>query len=130
MFMPTIFPLPGRKMLREMLEDAIRNQPAPTHLREWIDLVSSDSQAKKTLDRYGRLFVLQHFWRVLYSRHAGALDRCKHKVRLAFASYLFPNAARGSLHAKSESIQKDLNLLSAARGGSDWYRQPSIYDEF
>ena len=127
-FLPSVFPLPDRTQLRQMIEDAMGRHRAPEHLRQWADLAEADSQGKKAIARYARVFVLQHYWRVLFARHADALRRNVAKVRLAFAAFLFPMAGAHALHKAGETIRKDLALLAKARGHSNWFVQPSAFD--
>jgi len=93
-------------------------------------LVSTDTAPKKVIGVYGRLFLLQHFWRVLWSRHAQALDRSIGKVERAFASWLYPSGNEVQIEASIASVHKDLGMLAKARSGPDWFTRPSPYDDF
>lgn len=127
-FLPSLFPLPDRRQLRQMIEEAMGRHRVPPHLQKWNDLIEGDSQAKKAIERYARLFRLQHYWRVLFSRHRKALKGKLGEVRHAFATFLFPYADTSALHKKAEIVRKDLALLAKARGGASWFNQASIYD--
>jgi hypothetical protein len=117
---PSIFPTPEPQVLRAMIEEAIaRRRKLPEHLRAWGELVEGDSQAKKAIAGHARVFLLQHCWRLLFSRHAEALAGHVHDVRLAVATFL---------GVGEESIRKDLTTLAKARGGAGWYATPSVYD--
>lgn len=124
-FLPSIFPLPERQLLRQMIEDAMRPRQMPEHLKGWIELVESDSIDKKRINRLGRIFRLQHFWRTLFARHAQAAAGKLALVRCAFASFLIPGVGSD---AGAESIEKDLGELSKAHGGPGWFRRPSPCD--
>jgi hypothetical protein len=126
LYLAVIFPVPDRKLLREMVEDSLNRNDSPIHLRDWLELVRGENPAKKRIARYARIFLLQHFWRVLHSRHESALKRQQSKLRRAFAAYLIPKTA-ATMDAKSEIIRKDLDAISAARGGPGWqypYHRP------
>jgi hypothetical protein len=72
-YMPDTFPVPTRDELRDLMEDALRGPSTPEHLAEWIANVRASNSAKNAVQRYARLFELQHYIRVLYQRHAKAL---------------------------------------------------------
>jgi len=88
-----------RDTVREMMENAMLRQSEEAHLEDWMRLVSTDTAPKKVIGVYGRLFLLQHFWRVLWSRHAQALDRSIGKVERAFASWLYPSGNEVQIEA-------------------------------
>src|SRR5262249_19276815 len=71
----------------EVLEDTVRGGEPPDHLREWIDIVRSSNPARNRIPRFARIFKLQHFMRVLYSRHAATLNRKKGAVCDAVAEF-------------------------------------------
>ena len=127
-FIPNVFPLPDRDQLRQLIEHAMGRPAAPAHLQEWMSLVSADTVSKSQISRYGRVFILQHYWRVLFSRHAAALEGSVGKVKRAFASFLFPRDEGARLDARVDTVHKDLGELAAARGGADWYLRPAPYD--
>jgi hypothetical protein len=100
------------------------------HLLPWLEIVRADSQAKKSIERYGRLFVLQHFWRIVCARHAAAVAGRFAQLRRAFASWLFPKAHGPDLTKKEVLVRKDLDALAKARGGADWPLRFAEYDGF
>jgi len=124
LFIPMICPLPDRQFLREMLEEAMGRLSPPPHLKEWIDLVHSAHPGKNSLARFARLFVLQHYWWVLHSRHASILEGNKERLRSAFAAFLFPGVPSGEIPKKAETVRNDLQDISDAMGGPDWYLRP------
>lgn len=85
-YFPDTFPIPSRDLLREVLDDALRADPQE-HLREWTALIARDNAAKKTINRFGRLFELQHYCRVLHEQHCAALTRNVGRLKAAFAQY-------------------------------------------
>jgi hypothetical protein len=129
MFYPSIFPLPDRGQFRAMIEGVMNRRSLPEHLQDWGKIIAADSGGKKHLARLQRVFLLQHYWRVIFSRHAAALKGQLEVVRAAFANFLRPVAdVDESGDAKSEAIRKDLGYVAAARGSDDWYTRSSPYD--
>lgn len=127
-FFPRIFPLPDRQELSRMIDDAMARHRLPPHLKGWSDLIATDNPGRgKALPRLGRVFVLQHYWRALFARHAPALQGQVGRLHEVFAAFLFPDADPddGSVLARAESIRKHLTDLSRARGGPDWATRPT-----
>lgn len=112
LYIPDIAPLPDRDELREMLEDSVRTTAytAP-HLSEWIELVRADTQGKKSIEKYARWYVVQHYMRVFYARHGDRLHRCGQKVAAALAQ---------GLNIPSEALRRDL-LAIRQRLGPNWF---------
>lgn len=108
-FLPDTFPIPSRDELRSILDAPLRVS-APAHLACWTALVARGNPAKNQIARFGRLFELQHFCRVLQSRHPRALHRRKEGLELALAQFLGVNQA---------TIHSDL-LFIRRRLGRDW----------
>lgn len=81
----------------------------------------------KALPRLARIFVLQHYWRALFSRHATALAGQFERLREVFAAFLMPevNPEGDSILAAAETIRKDLQDLSRAHGGPAWATRAS-----
>lgn len=126
-YLPFTYPLPNRDQLRAMLEEAMDRQAMPEHLTQWAQIVQSDNPAGQAeREHLARVFLLQHFWRALFERHASALKGKVDLVRRAFAAFLFPKADDVA-GQKAESVRKDLGLLAKAHGGADWYLRPSVY---
>jgi hypothetical protein len=123
-FFPTISPLPDRQELLKMIDDALDRQRLRDHLKDWGDIIATDNPGRgRAFPRLQRIFVLQHYWRVLFARHAKALDRkigCLHTV---FASFF--HAYDDDAQDKARVIKDDLAALAHAHGSSDWYIKPT-----
>jgi len=126
-FFPTVFPLPERQELLRMVEDAFGGCRLPAHLKDWADLIATDNPGRGTaVPRLARIYRVHHYWRVLFSRHAGALDRQIGKLHAVFAEFLLPNSNR--LSDPPRVIKEDLIDLAQAHGGADWYRTPTLLE--
>jgi hypothetical protein len=110
-YFPDILPLPKLDMIRELLEEALRDTNVPDHLAEWFEIVHSDNVAKNAIGHYARVFELQHFVRALYARHATALRQKKTVLMVALGEYL---------GVSGDSVERDLSFI-ADRLGRDWY---------
>lgn len=86
---PDIFPMPSGSEVQELLEGATTSPEAPDnqHLSEWLELCSKSNRNQPPFQRYERLFELQHYTRILYSRHAGALSRKQSQLQVVFGEY-------------------------------------------
>lgn len=73
-YLPDTMPVPSRDQLRGMLECALHRGERPEHLEEWLTLVRGSNPARNPLDRFARLFQVQHFWRILHERHRASLQ--------------------------------------------------------
>lgn len=112
MYFPDIAPLPDRRELRQLLEDNVRQTANDAeHLQEWIKLVRSDTNVKTPVDKFVRWYSLQHYYRVLYSRHRNSVHNCREKIAVAFSEFL-----KKSL----DTIERDLREIGE-RLGLDWY---------
>lgn len=112
LYIPDIAPLPNRDELRPMLEDTARSSAGTAdHLKEWIELVSADTQGKKSIQKYARWFEIQHVLEVLYSRHADHLNLCFRKVEAALSA---------SLHINADTLHGDLREIKK-RLGPNWF---------
>jgi len=109
-FFPDTFPISSRDELRGMLEDALRGQHRPDHLAEWFDIIRSDNPAKSQIDRFARLFELQHYWHILHDRHPAAIDKKLGLIKQVMASFL---------GKEEQTIHQDL-LFIKKRLGADW----------
>lgn len=118
LFIPNHFPLWNSTELAALLEGLVSSDALSPHLDGWRKLVSRSSRAKKQLARYRRLFVLQHYWRVLFSRHAAALRRRRQAVREAFTAVLRPDKDLDNPDATDyqQAIHRDLIKISKVRG--------------
>lgn len=103
--------LPEGDTLRALMKD---QSPAEQdwHLHDWKSLIDPSNPSKNKIERYVRLFRLQHYWKVLFSRHGASLRRQTGRLEHAFADYL------GIDHA---SIRKDLQHLRDQLG-PDWFQ--------
>lgn len=105
--LPDIYPVPSRDQLRGMLDDALHRSAGRDHLEEWMGLIAKDNAAKKPLLKFGRLFEVQHYYRLLHQRHASALQRKLQHVKDALARFL---------GAKRRTIDEDLAFLNERLG--------------
>lgn len=103
--------LPGGDTLRELMAD-LSPIEEDWHLRDWKRLIDPSNPSKNQIDRYARLFRLQHYWKVLFDRHSNSLNRQIGKLELAFANYL--GQAKRNIH-------DDLQLLRHQLG-HDWFK--------
>jgi len=107
---PDIFPVSGRSELQSAVDDAVHSAEKPSHLAGWYAIIDSSNNAKNQIHRYGRLFQFQHFVRVLYSRHAKALNRKKTHVLDALGNFF---------EISKDSVKADWKHLDD-RVGKDW----------
>lgn len=104
------------------------SHPLPEHLHDWAEQISPGHPGRgKALLRLARIVVLQHYWRALSSRHAAALAGQIERLREVFAAFLFPdvNPEGDSILAAAETVRKDLQDISRARGGPAWATRAS-----
>ena len=112
LYIPDIAPLPNRDELRLMVEDSARSTATTAdHLSEWIELVRADTQGKKSVEKFARWYVVQHYMRVLYSRHGDRLHRCGRRVEAALSQ---------GLEISSDALHRDL-LAMKKRLGPNWF---------
>jgi hypothetical protein len=109
--LPDTYPIPSRDELRSMLEDAIRSEK-PAHLQQWTKITSQRNAAKNQIERFARLFEVQHYWELLHERHGEHLQRQTSKLQSVLAAYL---------KTSEQSIKGDLRFLRS-RLGQDWPR--------
>ena len=112
-FLPDTVPVATRGILLKALGDAVHGQRPPTHLLEWHRIIRRQNPAKNAINRYGRLFSLQHYWRHLHARHPAAVRRNTGRLRTAFAEFY---------DVSEDSIRKDLTFI-ARRLGRGWERR-------
>lgn len=108
--LPDTFPIPSRDELRTLLATVLRPTDDVSHLSEWFHLIRKDNAAKNTLDKFARLRVIVHYWRVIHSRYSDVLVRRKEKLRLAFAKFL---------GVSDDTIKLDLRTIQK-RLGNGW----------
>jgi hypothetical protein len=87
-YQPDIVPIPSRDSLRNMLED-VRVHGQHEHLAEWHSICRSSRQNDHAMRRYGKIFVLQHYWSLLEQRYPQLLRRRVGRVQEAFAEFLY-----------------------------------------
>ena len=110
---PDVCPMPGRGLLADQIDGVLAPQSSqPDHLAEWLRIVSRSNSSRNTIATYARRFQVQHYVRVLYSRHADALHRGGEKVREALAAFL---------DLDEEVIRKDMRWLKSQLG-VDWFQ--------
>jgi len=113
-YFPDTFPIPSREELRAQLQESLRGgEPRPAHMAEWDAMVKNDNTAKNRLPRYGRLFEIQHYCRLLRQRHPEALER-----RLA----TLKKSLAGFLRCTEASVHADMMLLNK-RLGKGWMQR-------
>jgi hypothetical protein len=113
-FLPDIVTLPSRDELRASIEHARDRYQKAEHLQGWFELIRSDSAARNQLDRLSRIFELQHYWRILHSRHATSLKKSISKLEIAFAVWF---------DVSPETIHGDL-IRVRQRLGKNWLDRP------
>lgn len=113
-FVPDIVPVSTRGVLVKTIRDAVHGGQQPKHLAEWLHIVGTENTAKNAIARDGRLFRLQHYWRIVQARHPDAVRRNTERLRSAFGEFF---------NVSDDSIRKDLTLI-ARRLGKGWERRP------
>lgn len=108
---PDTFPIYSGDEVQRMVEDAVRGSGLPEHLAEWHEIAQAENVGKSRIGRFGRLFEIQHYTRILYQRHAEALNRKQGKLKEALASFL---------QVSPDSIHKDFIWLREQLG-ADWH---------
>jgi hypothetical protein len=111
---PDICPVPSRDELRGILEDALRRNRSADHVAEWMEIVHRSNQAKNRILRLGRLFEVQHFWRLLHLRHTGALEGNVKRIEIVFADYY--GLSDEAIHADLIEIRRRLSQDWISRG--------------
>ena len=114
--LPDTFPVPSRDELRNLLEPVLHGSSKPDHLAEWMEFVAKDNTAKRPIARFGRLFELQHYYRILNHRHHTAL-RGKSKVLTQILAGIFKTS--------NKTIGGDLRFIRK-RLGKDWLARGQI----
>jgi hypothetical protein len=109
-FLPDTMPIPSRDSLRGALTDARRLAGEEKHLHEWLGISHSSATARNRMDRFSRLFEIQHYWRILRQRHAAAIRGNAGRAETAIGQFLGLSA---------ESIHRDLGEIRS-RLGKDW----------
>ena len=111
LYIPDIAPLPDRDELRILTENVVRQTiKHEAHLAEWFRFVRATNLGRKNLKTYADAYLVQHYVRVLYSRHRQSLARQKTKVLATIGLSL--GLSSDHLRLTKELVQKRL--------GKDW----------
>ncbi len=81
LYIPDIAPVPNRDLLERLIQNVVKQtiQREP-HLAEWYQLAHAGKLGRKTLNLFAKIYELQHYIRVLYSRHGDRLNRQQSKI--------------------------------------------------
>jgi hypothetical protein len=112
--LPDIIPVPSRDELRLAIEESRHRLAVPEHLAKWFQMIRPQNRAKNQLNRLARVLLLQHYWRLLHTRHHSAIRNAVGKLEAAFAAWL---------KVSEETIHQD-RLQIAQRLGSKWLDRP------
>lgn len=114
-YFPDTFPIPGAEDIRELLEESVRGgSTRPSHLAEWSAMISNRTFAKNELKRFGRLFEVQHYCRLLHQRRPRMLYRRQGKLERALAEFL--ECSQSALHVDVMQLTKRLGEGWMTRG--------------
>jgi hypothetical protein len=111
---PDIMPVPSRDTLRSIIDDALATKSDRSHLEDWLPLVSIRSRSSRELERYARIFELQHYWISFVSRHRPKTHRCVNKLKIVFAEHFDCNF--DVIHGDIARIRKRLGKEWEHRG--------------
>jgi hypothetical protein len=109
-FIPDTMPVSSRGHICGMLDDALHRGNRPEHLDEWLQIVRKDNTARNKMDRFARLFEIQHYWRILRDRHPQILPRNFQRIEGALAAIF--KRSDGAVHSDMIEIRNRL--------GADW----------
>ncbi len=116
LYIPDIAPLPDRDELRMLTEEVVRQTiQREAHLAKWFELIRAGNLGRRTLHTYADLYSLQHYARVLYSRHGHLLAGQKTKVLDLIGEYI---------ELKSDQVKRT-KKLTHERLGTDWLKNES-----
>ena len=111
LFIPDIAPVPNRDLLEQLVQEVVQQTiQHETHLAEWFKLVHGGKLGRKTLNGFAKIYALQHFIRVLYSRHGERLHRQQTKIYEVIGAYV---------GLKSEQMLRTMQRIRL-RLGKDW----------
>ena len=114
--LPDTYPIPSRDELRNLLEGAIHGSPSPAHLITWSRIIASKNTSKTPIAKFGRIFVLQHYYRILHCRHSNALRR-RIKDLIGVLAKFFSTTER-TIVGDLRTIRKSLGAKWLDRGHS------------
>lgn len=103
-FIPDTFSVPTRDQLRHIIEDAVRGASSADHLEEWHGIVALGNTAKRQIERFGRVFEVQHYCQIIQSRYAKLLPGNRKKIVEVLAQFL---------KVQTYSIEQDIELITA-----------------
>ncbi len=115
LFVPDTVAIPSRDELRKLLNDARSDLPKEEHLSEWQTIIRSENSARNQLQRYRRIFELQHYSAPLFQRHRTRLKGRVGDLEVAFALWL---------KVSTETVHQDL-IIIRRRLGKDWVDRAS-----
>jgi len=95
-YLPDTFPVPGREELRNIMEESLRGAESPQHLAGWTKIIRSKNPSKTQISRFGRVFELQHYCRILQERCPNAIRRRQGGLERALAAFM--NVSPDTIH--------------------------------
>jgi hypothetical protein len=105
-YLPYTYAIPTEDELRSLVADALNANATHPHVADWFGVISSGAQNKGIqMQRYGRIFELQHYRRLLQERYPQVMHRSKQKLIQAFAHHFGQS---------DDTIKNDLRLIEAA----------------
>jgi hypothetical protein len=112
-YLPDTYPVPGREELRNMMEESLRGAESPEHLADWTKLIRSKNPAKNQIVRFGRIFELQHYCRILQERNPEAIRRRQGHLESALAKFM---------NVSADTVHQDLLRVRRRLGGNWMFR--------
>ena len=106
LYQPDTMPVPPRDRLRDILEE-IRVHHQDDHLADWVDVVGRNRHNDNSLQFYGSILAVHHYWTVLEERHSQALKGNIGRVEEAFAEFL--GTGRDAVHGHRQHVRDRLN---------------------
>jgi len=127
---PDICSVPSRGPLGDIVHESLGHEvPQVSHLADWMAAVERSNSSRTTLSKYERLFVFQHYMRVLYGRHGDSLSRCGVHVRKAIAEFMeqnhIPSNKERGVPDFEELLRKDQQSLNRQLGKT-WPKDPQL----
>ena len=115
-YLPDTFPLPSREELRSMMEESLRGADTPDHLASWMSLVRGENRAKNQIVRFGRLFEIQHYARILQERQPAIMHRRLGALERAFATFF--DVSIDAIHLDLQVVRQRLGDQWILRGNN------------
>jgi len=107
--LPETMAIPSREQLRGLLVDSLHRGADSQHLDEWLHIIRATNPARTQMDRFARLFEIQHYWRILHARHEAALNGNTGKIEAALGQVF---------DISTETIHADLIKIRDRLGGA------------